>query len=189
MTDRELLRRAMPLLNFALDIPAKERDAQQLMNDIRAHLNAAPQVSGQEIAPAIGGEPASAAPDGMPKPIPFAFVIGENDDANCYGFIACNIHKGNEFQVPVYSKTTVDALLARIEQLEKDRALSLPDCVSVPVGPTDTELLNWAERHPEQSMSEIRSWWTTCGRGSREISFNFRGVIRGAMLAARWRNP
>ena len=38
MSDRELLRRAMPLLNFALDIPAKERDAQQLMNDIRARL-------------------------------------------------------------------------------------------------------------------------------------------------------
>jgi hypothetical protein len=39
MTDlRELLRRAMPLLNYALGVPSKELETQQLMNDIRAAL-------------------------------------------------------------------------------------------------------------------------------------------------------
>ncbi len=47
--------------------------------------------------------------------------------------------------------------------------------------PTDSEILDWAESTPERAFNEIESWWVTCGQGAREVRFNFRGVIKGAM--------
>lgn len=45
----------------------------------------------------------------------------------------------------------------------------------------DTELLDWAENHPEFAMSRITAFWAHAGRGFREMNFNFRGAIEDAM--------
>jgi len=46
---------------------------------------------------------------------------------------------------------------------------------------TDSKILDWAETHPEKAMQIISSWWATCGEGSREVAFNFRGILKDEM--------
>lgn len=44
----------------------------------------------------------------------------------------------------------------------------------------DTELLDWAISHPEDAMGELHSWWAHCGRGGRELMFDFRQCLQSA---------
>lgn len=44
----------------------------------------------------------------------------------------------------------------------------------------DTELLDWAENHPEAAMEAVMAMWIQCGPGSREEMFNFRMAVRRA---------
>lgn len=61
------------------------------------------------------------------------------------------------------SKETIEQLADRLEQAERD-----------------TELLAYAERHPEKVVKEFKLWWQL-SEGCRENFFNFRAVIREAM--------
>lgn len=46
---------------------------------------------------------------------------------------------------------------------------------------SDTELLDWAEKHPEAVMRAIAVNWDVCGQGGRENFFNFRLCIKDAI--------
>lgn len=46
---------------------------------------------------------------------------------------------------------------------------------------TDTERLDWAQKHPVPVMREFLSWWGQAGRGFREADFNFRRLIDRVM--------
>jgi len=45
---------------------------------------------------------------------------------------------------------------------------------------TDTELLDWAQTHPEAAKRGIDVFWALCGRGCREQEFNYRAALEEA---------
>jgi hypothetical protein len=48
----------------------------------------------------------------------------------------------------------------------------------------DSDLLDWAEAHPEAAMASLKMRWDVCGPGWRERFFGFRAAIEAAILAA-----
>lgn len=44
---------------------------------------------------------------------------------------------------------------------------------------TDSEVMEWASKHPDVVMSAYLSWWAISGPGCRENYFNFVGIARG----------
>ena len=49
----------------------------------------------------------------------------------------------------------------------------------------DTSRLDWAESHPEKFYELVGNWWANAGRGFREVHFNWRGLIDGAMKESK----
>lgn len=62
----------------------------------------------------------------------------------------------------------VCALRTRVAELEEDK-----------------ELWEWAATHPEETFGSFCTWWATAGRGSREIRFEFRNIVKMGRDAAR----
>lgn len=49
----------------------------------------------------------------------------------------------------------------------------------------DVSRLDWAEGHPEKFYGLVCNWWANAGRGFREMHFNWRGIIDGAMKESK----